>query len=812
MKNDKIIASFLAALMSLVTLVYPALATPLNQYPSFLGSNGKLQALVVVGSGAAASDVAGAIDLATRLVELSYTPINGNGGALINGVEKNTIDINNGTFPSVFPNNGVIQSFSFSGLTTGTFTWKGNTYNYHEDINTGNGSSTPIYFSHDFATNYINGTETMVVPPNVLMYEYVFDSTFACNDTDSGVGGCTNANPEYQTPVKVTLLGKTFEIVGVDVNSVTMLSGNVGSAYPTTGVMSPDGKYKVVSDVGNAGSSSSTPWADIIVEDASGNVVDKAPVNQGSTQQFPSEGITVQVLTVRVLPDGTSAGTQIVVGNIGATTIQYPQSCSIGGTGSSDYNFPGETNWCIQGTFATAGKITAGDKIQVVYKPTSTQYFKYTGSTITIPLPNNFASVGFEGYNYNTFATLTFKPFYPQSVFFAVSGGQTNSTSVPATTVSGIEVDSDTPGTLIDPNTGLGYSKVAYLFNTSAKGETVYPVMVGFWDSTNGRWGIDLNSPYYKSMTATQTFNFNTTLSYGGQATGKDTYTLDVVMAGPGAAAGQAVAGSSDLSLFPTFAIIPNSASSYYAVDMASGQQGILLNYVNTTSGLNAWSDTTNPQFRLYQTDSPEVKDTQSVQTSASGNIPTYEDIGQSSQDVVDNSGLIIRSPEAAPTNNVIIAVPSQQLMDKAYVGMAGAGTTTPSGVYKAVVPVTTPIAYLDTDVMQNGAVIAPYNAENFVTVGGPCINTVTAAALNLTYPACGSASGIASGTGLIKIVDNYPATGLETVVVAGYSASDTMTASTVLQQWDTLLTGISASAVTVTAATAAGITPVAGS
>jgi len=59
----------------------------------------------------------------------------------------------------------------------------------------------------------------------------------------------------------------------------------------------------------------------------------------------------------------------------------------------------------------------------------------------------------------------------------------------------------------------------------------------------------------------------------------------------------------------------------------------------------------------------------------------------------------------------------------------------------------------------------------------------------------------------MIKVVDDYPAVGLKTVVVAGWEKANTRTAATVLQQYDTLLVGQTASAVKVTSATAAGIT-----
>jgi len=852
MKSNKIIASFLAALMTVITIVYPVIATPLSQYPSFLGSNGVLNTKVVVGSGAAASDVAGAIDIAANLASLSYTtaPTSSSGvvtPAGFNGITKNTININFGNLTgdsSSFPN--PIGNAQFSGLQTSTFTYQSSTYNYHEDLNF-NASGTRPYFSHDFATNYINGTETLVVPANTIAYEYVFDTALICNTTAAGTTyACTPSSPDYTYPVNINLLGVPFEIVGVAPGEVTMLSGTVGTATATTGVASPVGNYTIYSDLGANGASGSSGWADVIVKDSSGNTVGKEVIDAGSSYTFTNLGITVQVTSVDALQDGTIVGTNIVVGLPGQTTINYYTGCSIGGTGSSDVNFPGQANWCIQpgnnkysgsASFSN-GVINAGDVIQVVYKPSSTQYFQYLGSPITLPFPNNYVTLGFTGFNYNTFATLTFKYLSPTSVFFGTSSGTTNGTTVPDTSVSGIEVDSSVPGTLVGPN-GVGFSKVYYLFNTTGGGpgynsaSNGNTVMWGFWDSSNSRIGVDLsdglstgafagnNGTYFADLanpgvvSTPTSWTFNTTISYGDAASATDQQVLYVTMTTSGLSQGDI---NTVGDYFTHFAILPSATSIYSQAvgtsDCAalggSTQCGLLLNFMNTTT----WTSSTGPTFQLYNSGSPQTQDVESVQTPAGGNAGArYSDIGQAVQNVNDNGGTIVVSPDSS-VNQVQVNVPAQTLDVNAYIGSTGVSTSTTtsgSGVH-VVTPVTTPLAALDTEVVSNGAVIAPYNTMGLVLVGGPCINEATALAMNLTYPACGSASGIASGTALIQAVSNFPGPGLTSVVVAGYDAPNTRTAADVLQQYSTLLSGISNSAVTVTAANAAGITPVPGS
>jgi S-layer protein (TIGR01564 family) len=121
---------------------------------------------------------------------------------------------------------------------------------------------------------------------------------------------------------------------------------------------------------------------------------------------------------------------------------------------------------------------------------------------------------------------------------------------------------------------------------------------------------------------------------------------------------------------------------------------------------------------------------------------------------------------------------------------------------YLKYTPVTMPVARIDTELT------ATDRTKNLVVVGGPCVNREAAAALGVTFPACGEASTIPENAAIIKIVPDYPATGKYTVVVAGWEKGNTRTACAVVQQYATLLKGQAVSAVKVTSATTAGITP----
>jgi hypothetical protein len=757
--KEKLIASFMAALMALMTTVNPVLgATALSTFPSFLGKDGTINFYVVMGAAADPSDVAGAVDIAIRLAELSYSSVSAAGASAVNGIEKDTIGLDS-ALSTVIPS--PVKTLHYSGLKDSTYRWRSVDYDYYEDFVLGT-----TQMSHDFGTDKLNGTEKMVVSSGQVMYEFVFDKAL------SGTGSLTDKN--YTWPVNIKLLDKDFSIVGTGSNSVVALVGTVGTASSTTGVTY--GNYTVFSDLGTDNS-----WARIVVKDSAGNTVDTKVINKGDSWDFASIGLTVKVTAIRALQDGTIVGVDVVVGPTGTVERTYTTSCDVTSTGAEDKKFPGETEWCIQVSgFSTAGSIAKGDKIQVVFKPTETKYY-VAGEKL--PFPNNYGEIGFEGWNTDTFVTITASV---TEVTVYNESADTQSLG----TFKGIKIEADQAGSLIDPNTATGYDKVYLLFNGSSS-TTQNLVMVAYHDPVKQKALVNTTFHYGGSEgkyfeyldagagygLANHTFNFTFNLSYGGASAVADQQYLCMI-----------VNTSWPNTIIPTFSVSNSGCGDSTPTKAA---------YYNKT----AWGANV-PDFRLYTADSAEDQDV-TVWTTPIGGSATSNNIGKAVQDVVSNEGHIVVSPSGNSGSQVFkVKIPAKTLAVKAYVGKLGGVTA--AGMLHVIEPVKSAVAVMDTEVT------ATHKTKNFVSVGGPCVNSITAAALNVSFPTCGAAGaaalGISSGEALIKIVDDYPAAGLKTVVVAGYEKENTRTASTVLQQYDTLLAGQSASAVKVTSATAAGI------
>jgi len=782
----KLIAGLMTALMATLSLVSPVLAaTALGDYPGFLaGDDGAFDAYVVIGSDAAVSDVVGAVDLASRLAEVGEgtTTEECSGTAVsVDGISKDTVTIHRGYLNDFFP--GAIRSFHYDKLNTGTFGWGGNSYDYYEDIYLG---SNNIYVSHDYETSGINGTQTMVIPTDRLKYRYTFKKAFDLGSKTATKG--TISAPEYTYPINIQLLGKDFQIVGLGVNQIKMLAGSVGTATATTPVEYED--YSVYSDLG-----SNDAWARVIIKDSDGNTVATEVINDGSDKTLTDIDLTVKITDVRALTDGTVVGADMVVGAVNAIEKTYPASCDISGTGSSDYKFPGETEWCIQATsIQVAGNITVDDRIEVVYKPTTTKYVKMTEEDPAVGLPNEYGKIGFVGWNYDTWTDLTIQTVSGKSAYWDVGiSGATNST-LAASNLNGIEIASVPSGSITheyDSN-GNGFDKVYILFGYRIGGvnatEFRYPVYMGYWDSVNNRIGVDEtnSSDWYEPMVnshglnSTNTFKFNFTISYSNGAAAGDKQNVNFTIRTSKAA--DSVNDVGPMGYFEDFII---GRPSVYT-------NSILVNYVNKTA---TWGTDSAPEFRLYTSGSAQGEDVQVYSTSIAG-VSTKVSVGVSAQDVVTDSGSIIKTPRTySGSSMVMVKVPAQVLYSKLYVGELG-GTTSGSEIsYTAYpsVPITSAIAKLDTEMS------ALKTAKHVILVGGPCINDLVAEladAGSFGYT-CDTWPG--RDFGLIEAIDDGFATGKVALVVAGTQADDTRTATSALQLYDTKLSGLTGSSVEVT-------------
>jgi hypothetical protein len=470
-KMKKLIAGFLTVMVSLLTVASPVFAAvQLGSYPGFLkNAAGTVDAYVVVGSAAAVDDVVGAVDIAVRLAEVGKATVSqtcSGASEAVDGTLKDTCALG-ALLSGCFPSSAVLKNAHYSGLKDGTYSFRSNDYDYREQVNFAG-----VETSHDLSVTNVNGTETMVVASEDIKYQYVFEEKL------EGIGSVTT--PNYTYPVRIQLLGKDFAIVGTSATgTIKILQGSIGTATATSGVTY--GSYTAYSDLG------STTWARVIIKDAAGNTVDTLIINNGDSKQSSVTGLTIMLTTVNALQDGTVVGADIVMGSTADGVVKtYDVTADTTSTGTASDRFPGETDWGIQVGSAsfttTAGTIQVGDIMEVVYKPTTTQYLK-AGEKKS--LPNSYGDLGFLGFNTDKFVGVTIKP-----IGGTVSAYWSNDTTQIVGNLNGIEISADVSGSLISQSAANSYAKAYVLFNYTSKDPAdvvSYPVMFGLYDATNSK-------------------------------------------------------------------------------------------------------------------------------------------------------------------------------------------------------------------------------------------------------------------------------------------------------------------------------------
>jgi hypothetical protein len=807
MKFEKLIASFLAALMTLLTAASPILAaTALGTFPTFLTSTTdtvtSLDAYVVVGKTAMPEDVIAAADIAATLgSSSSYKLGSTTTTSTVTGLTRDGINVCDSstatttcnltyatTGLTAFPA-GNLTSTHYSGLKDSVISWEGTDYDFHEQVDV-NG----VLVRHDLGTSNVNGTEKLQVGTSgAIKYEYVFEKAFNFSSKEATKG--TIATPQYSYPYKFKLLGKDFTLVGVGATSIKMLAGSTGTATATKSV--DYGGYKFYATIG------STNAMQIDVKDADGNAVETilftgitsgTLTTKSTTKATPALDVTI--ISFGTLTDGTVIGCDLVIGPTGTTTKTYDDSADVESTGTANDAFPGAARWGILYHPASgAGDygIPAGSWIEVKYMPKEAEYYVAGAS---IPLPNNYATLKFEGWNTNDFAEIRVKTYGSASAYF-----KTNASSVSAFSESyGFEIlDVNSKGSIGGYPTGNWYDK-AYILFGKATSAGKYPVAVGFYDKTSGKilvsdsagGPVDDTGEYKYMVNLTgnppNLFAYNFTLSYGGVG---ETPTSGAFR----------LAFSFDNSTISGAGVTVNNVTLGLG-----GKPTVFAKFQQVSTGTGATWDTNNaPQFSLGAT--LGTKDANEIVVTTEG---VQQDGAGRSQEVVVDSGYLIQSTSSSTGENALrFKVPSKALGVKVSFGKP-AGVTETTGTYKESVVITSPVAVLDSEVT------ATHKAKNLVVVGGPCVNTVAqslvdSGKLNANYSCAGGVLGSnwATDVGYIVVVDDGFTTGKVVLFVAGTKAAQTRTAALVLQQYKDLLTGLTGSSYKVIAATTAGITAV---
>jgi len=769
--NKKFVASFMTALMAAMTLVSPALgATALNTYPTFLGKVGDFY--VVVGAKAAASDIVGAIDIASNLAQLSFkdTTVSGTTSSGLTGTERKIVipsDSDAGQIAGSGANSlaNKLKTFHFSGLKEGQYEYRGTKHNYHEEVELDE-TDTALQLTHDTASP-INGTLKMRLENNATTYKYVFDDTISSADF-----AATSANSTtYTNPLKVLVAGREFQIVAVPTTtSFIALVGDVKTLSDGESMTVSDLTFKVVQ-------SFASNTAKLEITDTAGNVV-KSGINTGSTESVSFGGATYnyRVLSSGATASGVSGYAQVLAGkgDIEKTFDGSDQS-TVSQFGS---------NWKISGSFASGagGRVSNGDFIKVVYDPASlsdaTRYY-LAGSTFKGP--NNYFELKYVGYTPDKFAQVTLQAVTGITVYNStVTTGYSTSANGGGSGLNGLKITSDVTGTIT--NGSAGYDEAYILFNasgttagfitpsTAGSAPTFY--WVAFKDKTTGR------------VVSADSLTGNADGQWPVATTALGIVQLGLSYGGPGAQKSYNI-----LVGFHNGTLFSNVNISNSTTGTGASQQ-VLMAFQNKS----VTSTSTPPDLRLggttAKTDANDVR--ARIGDSDGDNIA---DVTEQAGTIITDDGVQVYTVKSSVEGDkVVTGIPPETVYGLVQFGKIGEAAVTTGGTVKEVVAVTTAVAKLDSEVTS-----ADKTGKSLVLVGGPCVNTLVAELKTAGKFAYGCADWPASNMGIVQVVDGAFATGKSAVVVAGTRAEDTRLASSVLQNYATKLSSITASKVEVT-------------
>jgi hypothetical protein len=230
MKGEKLIASILAAIMTLATFVSPVLAAiDLGDYSGFLFEEHNLDAYVVVGADANPADVVGAIDLAVRLAGESYEEVACGGEGTLAGAVSEEVPLGE-VIAGGAKLDTTLKHYKLSGLADSSVSFQDETYDFHEEIQlTSTADNLDVETSLTASDDDYTSNVYIELAKDAIRYAYTFDENINISTTSS------------DEPLEIEFLGKTLKITSVsDADTITAEVGdeyslNVGDSVTVLG-------------------------------------------------------------------------------------------------------------------------------------------------------------------------------------------------------------------------------------------------------------------------------------------------------------------------------------------------------------------------------------------------------------------------------------------------------------------------------------------------------------------------------------------------------------------------------------------------
>lgn len=732
MQRIKGIAKKLAALSAgaamLGATMSGAIAADLADYPEpFVNVKDKAyDYLMVLGANANAADTVAGIDIASGL---DGAPVSGGSGTLADtdNTKPEAVPLTLNVVASNQLETPITQD-DIGTMIDGSISFQGTDYDVKEELHLSKLNNVTVHTGLSNNDPDYGSDVRMEVAKNSIEYIYAFKKSIPVAEASSS------------QPLDIDFLGKGLKITSVD--SATQFQAQVGTEVTL-----------------DQGESTTVEGKVVKLEKVTAA---KARVSVDGTEKTVSEGsaITINGIEIHVdtvfnnANDETLSEATLIVGKDAVQTIKNGDKYA-GGDDDCDHD-PEDPDcwiWIVQNLLTNTTTDVVNNVTGITYNgPTLGLQNDFALTKLSrnppaegecVSVPNEYLSVCFDSLT-NDDDYLTLEMSKDERFDQDIPNRATDHADIPSNVDALLIESSETDSIRLDINAANFY------INGSASNDIKTDKV---WLVPNGTNGLDIYFEETSNNDVTHhgripdnvsvTFAY---LDYGDIAGQSGTY-FDLIIKNT----------ADELTYNASIDVIVEPADA----DLAAGADTITA-YFNTTANLASGPGGVKALGSTADTDESNELQWQTI------------DIGSKQKDQRSMFGIIVANPESqGNADQVSLQIPRNLIEANIVIKGKGASAVSGDGVPVRSVATPTPPA-LDSEVSNLAA-------SNVILVGGSCVNTKTAQVLGLTFPACGTSSGLSDGDAVIQLVDNGENVAL---VVQGWNADDTRRAGNVLRNY----------------------------
>ena len=732
MQRIKGIAKKLAALSAgaamLGATMSGAIAADLADYPEpFVNVKDKAyDYLMVLGANANAADTVAGIDIASGL---DGAPVSGGSGTLADtdNTKPEAVPLTLNVVASNQLETPITQD-DIGTMIDGSISFQGTDYDVKEELHLSKLNNVTVHTGLSNNDPDYGSDVRMEVAKNSIEYIYAFKKSIPVAEASSS------------QPLDIDFLGKGLKITSVD--SATQFQAQVGTEVTL-----------------DQGESTTVEGKVVKLEKVTAA---KARVSVDGTEKTVSEGsaITINGIEIHVdtvfnnANDETLSEATLIVGKDAVQTIKNGDKYA-GGDDKCvhDPEDPDCWIWIVQNLLTNTTTDVVNNVTGITYNgPTLGLKNDFALTKLSrnppaegecVSVPNEYLSVCFDSLT-NDDDYLTLEMSKDERFDQDIPNRETDHADIPSNVDALLIESSETDSIRLDINAANFY------INGSASNDIKTDKV---WLVPNGTNGLDIYFEETSNNDVTHhgripdnvsvTFAY---LDYGDIAGQSGTY-FDLIIKNT----------ADELTYNASIDVIVEPADA----DLAAGADTITA-YFNTTANLASGPGGVKALGSTADTDESNELQWQTI------------DIGSKQKDQRSMFGIIVANPESqGNADQVSLQIPRNLIEANIVIKGKGASAVSGDGVPVRSVATPTPPA-LDSEVSNLAA-------SNVILVGGSCVNTKTAQVLGLTFPACGTSSGLSDGDAVIQLVDNGENVAL---VVQGWNADDTRRAGNVLRNY----------------------------